>query len=74
MSQYQVTLIDTASVHIVKGISQHIHIDNVSDILKSVSLDEGLKFEEYIDLHARFLLGSYSKEGGGGDKSPARSP
>ena len=29
VSQYQLALIDTASVHIVKGISQHIHNNKV---------------------------------------------
>ena len=46
--------------------------DDVSDILKSVSLDEALEVQRKMDLHARFLLGSYSKEGGGGAKNPAR--
>ena len=32
--------------------------DNVSDILKSVSLDEAPKVQRKIDLYARFLLGS----------------
>ena len=36
--------------------------DTVSDILKSVSLDEALEVQQNIDLYARFLLGSYAKE------------
>ena len=32
VSQYQLALIDTASVHIVKGISQHIHTPSISII------------------------------------------
>ena len=43
--------------------------DNVRDILKSVSLDETLEVQRKTDLYAMFLLGSYSREGGGGAKS-----
>ena len=42
--------------------------DNVRDILKSVSLDETLEVQRKTDLYAMFLLGSYSREGGGGAK------
>ena len=48
--------------------------DNISDILKSVSLDEALEVQRKIDLYARLLLGSYSKEGESGAKNPAHPP
>ena len=48
--------------------------DNVSDILKSVSLNEALEVQQKIDLYVRFFLASYSKESGGGAKNPASPP
>ena len=48
--------------------------DNISDILKSVSLDEALEVQRKIGLYAPFLLGSYSKEGGGGAENPTYPP
>ena len=48
--------------------------DDVSGILKSMSLDEALEVQRKIGLYAPFLLGSYSKEGGGGAENPTYPP
>ena len=42
--------------------------------MKSVSLIEAFEVQRKIDLYARFLLGSYCKDGGGGTKSFAHPP
>ena len=44
-------------------------MDIIGDILDSVSLDEALEVQRKIGLYARFLLGSYAKEGGDGTKN-----
>ena len=50
VSQYQLAVIDTASVHIVKGISQHIHNRAHTAVLLLVVAVGSLGHYEYCQL------------------------